>query len=121
MKKEVFDLIRKEGTYLLAIFLLILAAFKIAFYNDSFVVVSRSALAIFFMFVLPGYFGMLFWHEKLDFTQRIIVGTALAAGLIGTISYYLGLAGLNIKYHTILLPALIVILGYLLALTKKQE
>ena len=121
MKKEIFDLIKKEGIYLLAILLLIFTVFKIAFYSDSFIVVLRSALAILFMFVVPGYFGMLFWHEKLDFTQRIIVGTSVAAGLIGTISYYLGLVGLNIKYHTILLPALIIVLGYLLALTKKQE
>ena len=120
LKKEVFDLLKKEGVYFLYLFLAVLLAFKIAFFNDSFVVVVRGALAVFWIFVIPGYFGMLFWHEKLDFVQRTIIGTALAAGLAGTISYYFGLAGLDIKYHTALLPPLIIILGLLL-LAKKKE
>lgn len=121
MKKEVFDLMRKEGFYILYLFLAVLLIFRIAFFKDSLLVVMRSALAVFWVFVIPGYFGMLFWHEKLDFVQRLLIGTALAAGLTGTISYYLGLIGLNIKYHTVLLPLLIIILGLLLLLMKKKE
>ena len=120
MKKEVFDLVKKESLYFGILLTVLLIIFKISFYNDSFVVLARSVLSIFWLFIIPGYFGMLFWHEKLDFVQRIIIGTALAAGLIGTISYYLGLIGLNIKYHMLLLPLLIITLGFSLSMMKKK-
>ena len=119
MKKEVFDLLKKESLYLLYLFLVIIVAFKIAFFGDSFAVLMRSILSTSWLFVIPGYFSMLYWHEKLDFTQRVLIGTGLAAGLIGTVSYYLGIMGLNIKYHTIILPLLIIIMGFSLAVTKK--
>ena len=114
LKKEAFDLLKKEGLYVLYFFLISLLIFKIAFFNDSIVVTLRTVLSIFGLFVAPGYFIMLYWHEKLDFVQRMLVGVMLAAGLMGIISYYLGLTGLNIKFHTILLPMLTIISGFLL-------
>ena len=120
LKKEVFELLKKESLYLLYLLLAILLVLKIAFYNDSFIVTLRSTLAVFWLFIIPGYFGMLYWHENLDFVQRIVIGAAVAAGLMGTISYYLGLMGLNIKYHMILLPVLVIILGLLLSMTNKN-
>lgn len=104
--------------YLLALFIVL---FKIAFYNDSLMVILRSVFSIFWLFIIPGYFGMLYWHGKLDFIQRALIGSAVAAGLIGTISYYLGLAGLNLKYHAFILPPLVIVLGFLLANMKRKE
>lgn len=121
LKKEVFDLLRKESIYILYVLLSSLLVFKIAFFDENFVVLARSVLSIFWLFILPGYFAMLFWHEKLDFVQRTLIGTAVAAGLIGTISYYLGLMSLNIKYHTIVLPIFVILSGFSLTLLKRKE
>ena len=112
MKKEIYDLIKKELKYIGALALLALILFKIAFFKEDLLVLLRTVLSLFWLFALPGYFMMLYWKEKLEFIERFIIGTALAAGIVGIFSYYLGLVGLNVKYHTVLLPLIIILLGF---------
>lgn len=121
LKKEIFDLIRREMTYLGLIFLLALIIFKIAFFKSDFAVLLRNVASLFWLFALPGYFIMLYWEEKLDFMERFVIGIALSAGIIGISGYYLGLIGLNIRYHTILLPLMIAIAGFVIAIKKEQD
>lgn len=111
MKKEVFNQLKSELAYIGIIFLIILIVFKIAFFKENLIILLRSVVALFWIFALPGYFIMLYWKEKLGFTERFIIGIALAASLIGIASYYLGLIGLNIKHHTILLPLILISAG----------
>lgn len=118
MKKEVFDLIKKESAYIGILFLLVIIIFKIAFFNEDLFVLTRTVFSIFWLFILPGYFIMLNWPE-LDFIERFIIGIAISAGITGVISYYLGLFGLNIKYHVILLPLAIIIIGFIILMKKK--
>ena len=118
MKKEVFETIKKEMKYTGILFLLALAIFKIAFFKEDFIVLSRSVLSIFWLFVLPGYFILLYWRQKLEFFERFIIGIALSAGVIGISSYYLGLIGLNIKYHIFVLPLALILIGIAINLRK---
>lgn len=118
MKKEAFELVKKEFGHIGLLFLLALAVFKIAFFKEDFVVLSRNVLSLFWLFVIPGYFIMLYWNEKLSFMERFVVGIALAAASIGILSYYLGLMGLNIKYHAILLPLALIFIGITANLKK---
>ena len=121
MKKEVFEVteienfrdtknhrflsvVKKEAQYIGILFLLVLIIFKIAFYKENLIVLFRNVLSLFWLFVLPGYFIMLYWKEKLGFMERFIVGIMVSAAIIGMASYYIGLMGLNIKYHAVLLP-----------------
>lgn len=106
--------------YLGTLFIIIFIIFKIIYYKDSFIVSLRFAAALFWMFVLPGYFVMIYWKEKLDFTERLIIGIGLSAAVVGIASYYLGLIGLNISYHGYILPAVIIAAGFLLPHYKKQ-
>lgn len=119
LRKEIFDLIRKESIYIGIMFIATLAIFKIAFYRENLTILFRFVFSLFWLFALPGYFAMLYWHEKLDFVERFVVGTALSAGLTGAFSYYLGLFGLHIKYHTFTLPVAIIIVGLFAAIKKK--
>ena len=119
MRKEVFDTLKKELQYVAILFLLAVAAFKIAFFNENLIVLFRNVLSLFWLFALPGYFIMFYWKEKLDFTERFIIGIALSAGIIGITSYYLGISGLDIKYHTVLLPLIIIIVGFAIAIKKE--
>ena len=137
MKKEVFDLteisnfrdtknhgflrvIKKELKYMGILFLLVLIIFKIAFYKENLIVLFRNVLSLFWLFALPGYFIMLYWKEKIGFLERFIVGIALSAAIIGIFSYYLGLIGLNIKYHTILLPLVLILIGIIIINLRKS-
>ncbi len=119
MKKEVFNLIKKEFQYIGILFLLSLVIFKIAFFKENFIVLLRNVLSLFWLFVLPGYSIMLYWREKINFLERIVVGIALSAATIGIFSYYIGLLGLNIKFHTVLLPLVLILVGLYLVLKKK--
>ena len=121
MKKEVFELVKRELGYIGILFLIVLLIFKIAFFKENFLVLFRNVLALFWLFALPGYVIMLYWREKLEFLERAIVGIALSAAIIGISSYYLGLLGLNIKYHAVLLPFVIMLLGLIVLLKKKSE
>ena len=108
LKKEVFNLLMKELKYIGALFLLALIIFKMAFYKENLIILFRNVLSLFWLFVLPGYFIMIYWNEKLEFAERFIIGIILSAAIIGILSYYIGLIGLNIKYHAVVLPLILI-------------
>jgi len=120
LKKEAFDYIIKESKYIGILFLLALVIFKIAFYKENLVVLLRNVLSLFWLFVIPGYFIMLYWKENLEFVERIIIGIGLAAAIIGISSYYISLAGLNTKFHAIVLPLLIIFIGVIINVKKSK-
>lgn len=119
LKKEVFDKIREEAKYMGLVFVLVLIIFKIAFYKEDLLVLLRNVLSIFWLFALPGYFIMLYWKERLEFLERFIIGIALSAAVMGAFSYYIGLSGINIKYHAVLLPLILILVGLLVNFFKK--
>jgi len=119
LKKESFDILKKELMYALFLFLIALVIFKIAFFNENLVVLLRNVLSLFWLFVIPGYFIMLYWQEKLDFIERFFAGIILSAAVIGISSYYFGLIGLNIKYHAVFMPLLMIAVGITLNLMKR--
>ena len=118
MKKELFETIKKEFQYIALLFLIVLIIFKIAFYKENFIVLFRYVLSLFWLYVLPGYFIILYWKDKLRFTERFVIGSVFAAVIIGIASYYFGLLGLNIKYHTIILPLILILVGIAINLRK---
>ncbi|MBI2653409.1 hypothetical protein HYX02_01220 [Candidatus Woesearchaeota archaeon] len=113
MKKETFDLLKNELLIIGLIFVVTFIAFKIIFLTENFFVVLRTVLAIFWLLVLPGYFIMFYWKEQLKFFERLIIGVAVGTAIIGLTSYYIGLLGLHIKYHTVLLPIGLILVGIL--------
>lgn len=120
LKKEILDKIKKELGYVGILFILFILIFKITFFKESLVVVFRMVISLFWMFILPGYALMFYWKNKLGFTERFIMGIALSTAIIGILSYYLGLIGINIKYHTIILPLIIILAGLFISLRKTK-
>lgn len=116
LKKEIFDI--KELKYLGILFLLALTAFKIAFFRENSIVLLRSVVAIFWLFVVPGYFLMLYWKNNLDFIERTVAGIGISAAIIGIFSYYISLAGLNLRFHAIVLPLIMIFAGVIINLKK---
>jgi len=111
LKKEAFNFIKKEMKHIGILLLLALVIFKIAFFKENLIVLARTVLSLFWLFVLPGYFIMLYWKEKLGFLERFVIGIFISASVIGILSYYLGLVGLNIKYHAVILPLTLILFG----------
>jgi len=118
LKKEVFEKIKNESMYLSMIFIIFLILFKIIFFKENLMVIFKTVISIFWLFIIPGYFILFYWDEKLGFTERLIIGIALSAAVIGILSYYLGIIGLNIKYHTIILPLILILIGIFINFKK---
>ncbi|MBS3097344.1 hypothetical protein J4209_00960 [Candidatus Woesearchaeota archaeon] len=118
MDKELIEKIKKESINLLILLVIAIVIFKIVFFKEIFLVIIRTVLAFFWMFIIPGFALMYYWHEKLSFLERFAIGAALSGAVIGLSSYYFGLLGLNIKYHGILLPSLSLIVGVIIIWKK---
>ena len=99
----------KKIVYLIVI---VLAVLKIAFYRENLLTLLRIDLALFWLFVIPGYMIMLGWAERMDFVERIIAGAGISSALTGILSCYFGLAGVHIKWHIYFLPPLLMLIGF---------
>ena len=97
----------KAGILFAALF----AILEIAFYKGSILVNLRIALALFGLFIVPGYFIMHYWRNNLGFLEMALGGSLMASALYIVYSYYLGLLKVNALYSTISFP-IIVIGGY---------
>jgi len=117
LHNELISKIKRELNYLMILFIILFVIFKILFFKESLVIILRTVLSLFWLFIIPGFSLMYIWHEKISFIERIIAGTALGAALIGLLSYYIALAGLHVKFHWFL-PLLIIIFSVVL-LSKK--
>ena len=116
MHSKLIDELRNELKLLAAAFVAVIIILKIAYYKESLLVVVRTAAALFWLFMLPGYAMMLYWREKLGFTERVVAGTVAAMALNGIASYYLGLIGLKLQNQTLILPAAVVIVSFAFSL-----
>lgn len=114
--KGFFAEIKDELLLLLLILAVMIVIIKAAYYKESVILVIRTATALFWLFILPGYALTLYWRQKLDFIERIVIGTVALMALSGLISYYLGLIGLKIQNQTFLLPLAITAVSFLAGL-----
>ena len=119
--KAFFAELKNELILLLLALATMIVIFKIAYYKENFIVVARASASLFWLFILPGYSIMLYWKQKLGFTERIVIGTAAAMAVAGLASYYLGLAGLKLQNQTFLLPFAIIVISCAAALLSWER
>lgn len=117
---KLVKLVNKETKFLLGLFLVLYIIFQIVFYKQNFMTVLKTVISLFWVFILPGYFLMLYWHKKIGLLERLVAGTLLSAALIGITSYYVGIAGLNVNFHSIILPPMLIAIGFLVNLKTDQ-
>jgi len=101
----------KELKWLGMMALLAVIVFKAIFYKESLFMVIKTVLSLLWVFVLPGFAVMQYWAEKIGFLERMVAGVVLSAAAMGVASYYLGLIGVNIRYHGLLLPVAFMVIG----------
>ena len=115
------SLFKKEMLYLVGLFIATLIIFQIVFYKESFFVVFKVITSFYWLFILPGFSIMYYWHETLNFLERLVLGSALSAAVIGIVSYYLGMIGFHVKYHGYVLPLILLILGGYIVLRQIRK
>ncbi|MEM4260274.1 MAG: hypothetical protein QXG00_03485 [Candidatus Woesearchaeota archaeon] len=118
IEKEIFYIIKKEILYFFLLLIILVIAFKIIYFKENLIELFKITLGLFWLFIIPGYAIMLYWAKNLEFLERLIIGSIASMALIGTLSYFSGLFGLHLIYHGFVFPALFIILGILLALTR---
>ena len=120
---ETIKLIKTESKYLIYLLVALLILFKIVFYKESITILIRTVIALFWLFVLPGFALMYLWKDKFDFLERLISGSVLGIALIGLASYYFTLFNVDIRWQYILTPLLLLAIsaGYILKKNKKSE
>jgi len=121
LKTELKRKIVKDSKSLLLLFIISLIIFKIVFFKENLMIILRFVLSFFWMFVLPGFTLMYLWHEKVGFLERFIISVPINAAVVSIISYYVSLMGLHVKYHSILLPLLIIIISGTVVWRKNIE
>lgn len=99
----------EEFTRLAITFALLAILLKIAFYNETIITTIKTTATIFWLLIIPGYCATLIWKEENSLLERIIISIPVSAAILGITSYYLGLAGVNLKIQTYILPAAIII------------
>lgn len=104
--------IKQELKWLALGYIALSIIFYIAFKNSSTGQILRTAAALYWMFVLPGY--ALSLCSKQGFVERFIIGVSVQAGVIGLASYYAGLLGWHVASHGIVLPIFSIIIGIIL-------
>jgi hypothetical protein len=103
-----------ELTYLGIFFFLAIIIFKIAFYSEPILNVLKLIFNMAYSFVLPGYFVLLYYHEKLDFLQRTILGTFVMFAIYSSWGYNIGIIGIKIKVFAIFTPIILIFWSVLL-------
>jgi len=120
INKNILKILKKDLLILLSLFLISLVSLKIVFFKESIFILLKTIFGFFWIFILPGFFLMYFWHDKLDFLERLIFGTAFGSSVIGIASYYLGLGGIHSKIHSFILPPILIIMGIVLLIRKNK-
>ncbi len=103
--------VKREGIYVLGCFLVLVAVFKILFFKESLLVVLRTVFSLFWLFVIPGFMLMYYWADKLDFVERLIIGSVMGFAIMSVIGYNLGLIGVRMGIQLFVVPLICIAIG----------
>ncbi len=121
MNKELVEKIKIESIYILVIFIIFSIVFKIFFNKENFGFILKFLGVFFWLFVLPGFAIMYYWHRKIGFIERFIIGTTLGFAIIGTIGYNLGLLNIKMSIQGIILPLFSFALAFFLIIKSDKS
>jgi len=118
---ELISIIKKELKIIGILFIVLILLFKIIFYQESLWIIFKLIISLFWAFVLPGFALMYYWHKKLNFLQRIIIGTVFGFVLVSLTSYVALLFELSLKYQAIIIPLLYLIISVFIIIKIKPK
>ena len=101
---ETINHLVKEAKILILLFVILLVLFQIIFYKENILITLKTISSFYWLFVLPGFYSLYYWHNKLIFLERFIIGMVLSFAFVGLFSYYLNLYNFHIKYYALIVP-----------------
>ncbi len=107
--KSLLNILKKDFLYLLISYFIAIIIFKIGFYKESLFLLARVLFSFYWLFIIPGIFITYTFSKEMKFIERFFIGFGIGAAIIGLSSYYIGLLGLHIKYHGVLLPFVVLV------------
>jgi hypothetical protein len=113
--------LKVESKVLLVILAFLFIALQVVFFRENTAVVARLALALGWLFILPGYALLLFIHRTLSLAVRLGIGFCCAVAAYGLLSYYFGILGLHVRFHWLLIPLILLVLGASLSLIVEKK
>lgn len=120
MENKIIKKVVEESKLLLVLIILSVVIFKIVFFKENIVTVIRIVLSLFWLFVIPGFYMMYAWVDELSMLERFVIGVIVSVGIVGIISYYLGILLLHTKYHMVVVPLLMLFVNLFLIYKKSN-
>ena len=117
---NLWNLVEEDVLYLAILLVLIIIVLQIVYYKENLFVNIKLAANMYWLFVLPGYCIMLYWHEEMNFGERLVYGSIAGIGLLGIITYAVGLLGTSVIFLGYIFPPLCIILGTLFGTLRKD-
>lgn len=123
LEAQIIHKIKEESLNLLILSVVFIIIFKIIFYQENLLILARGVISFFLTFILPGFILCYLWEDKLEFTERFIIGNIIGITSVGILSYNLSVyAGIHIKSLSIISPILIaIIFGLIVWYNHKQK
>lgn len=108
LKKHLLD----EFKIIALAFVLLYAFFQIHYFKESPLVILKTTIAHFYLFMIPGYSLLLMFYKETSRIERLVlgvgVGYALQSFLLYFISYFLKI---NMMKYNLLVSAVLILLG----------
>lgn len=108
MKMEKFNKVIQELKKIGIVLVTLIILSKLIFFKEDFLVVIKFWFTMFWSFVLPGFLIMTIFREKFDFIERLIIGSVLGLAFMSLVSYVIGLIGIHLRIHGIIIPVFVV-------------
>ncbi len=122
MDQKLITHLKQDAKVLVLLFLGVILLFWIAFYKESFTVVLRAAMSLFWLFILPGFYIMYYWVDRLSFMERFVLGILTSLAITGLAGYYLNIVLVHIKYYPYVVPfATLIVAGVLIFRKSKKN
>ena len=102
-------------TYVIGIIIM-----QIVFFKENFLFINKVVAAFFWMFIFPGFVFSYLW-DKLSFLERITISVPMSAALVGIVSYYVSFAGIHAKFHTFIVPILLIVMAIIMNWVIKKK
>lgn len=110
--KKMTDLHKLGISYLAAVLV-----FQIVFFRGDPLANFMAVSSLFWLLVLPGLMITYIW--RMGFAERFALSVAISSAVVGIGSYYLGLAGVDVKISSVVIPAVFIIIGLVVVFRNK--
>ncbi len=111
--------LKQDFAWIIAATIIIGIMLKILFPLSGIAEIAKLIGGVFWLFTIPGWLLMIPWRNEIELKERIVVGMLAAAGLFAIASYYFGIAGLHVRYHTLLFPILVIVISAIIFYSKR--